>query len=380
MKIYALLTFFLYFALGSSLPLLSEYLVKIGFTGTQVGTVFSIGTFMTIIFQPLWGFVADRTNQIKRVLIFLTIISAAIAFIFPFFKTYAMIIIIYALLQIFFCGTLPLNDAGILHSPYPYGSIRLFGALGFAIAVQISAFLADYVSKYMIFILTGAALLLVVYFANKIKFNNDNSEAMNKKLLKELFKNKDYLFFILVGFFIGGTINAHNTYFGLLYLELGGQVTGIGFAFLLFAMSEVPCLKASTFIIKKIGINSYLILAGALFCIRWFFYGMAPSPNVVLMTFFLQGLSLGSFLAGTAEYIKLHTKKSQTATAITFYNSIALGIGAMICIFLSGIIMDAYSVATVYKFYFAWSLVGFLLLVALVVKERKALIAGKQVG
>ncbi|TDT72540.1 MFS1 family protein [Hypnocyclicus thermotrophus] len=70
MKYYSFLTFFLYFSMGATLPLFSQYLQSIGLSGIEIGSIFSIGTFISILFQPFWGFIADKTNAIKKFLYF----------------------------------------------------------------------------------------------------------------------------------------------------------------------------------------------------------------------------------------------------------------------------------------------------------------------
>jgi PPP family 3-phenylpropionic acid transporter len=357
--------------MGATLPLFSQYLQSIGLTGTEIGTIFSVGTFISILFQPFWGFMADRTNAIKKILIFLLIFSALTISSIPFTKSFMIIAILYASYQFFTCGIFPLNDAATLHSKYEFGRIRQWGSVGFATAAFISSILAQYLSNNIIFYITAFACIIALIFLNKIDAKSSHNETINLALLKDLLKNKNYILFLIMAFFIGGTINANNTYFGLLYKHLGGTTSGIGFAFLLFALSEAPFLKNSDYIIKKFGVNKLLIFSGISFMLRWGIYSFIPSTKLILILFLLQGLSIGTFLAGAAQYINLHTKKSQTATAITIYFSLSLGIGSMLCIFLSGIIIDKINIFAAYKFYLLWSAIGFSVLMYLYYSLKK---------
>ncbi|WP_372629934.1 MFS transporter [Cohnella sp.] len=58
---------FLYFAMFALfLSFLPVYAAKVGISGTHIGFVLGVGSFVSIVSQPLWGMVSDRTKTIKN--------------------------------------------------------------------------------------------------------------------------------------------------------------------------------------------------------------------------------------------------------------------------------------------------------------------------
>ena len=114
--------------------------------------------------------------------------------------------------------------------------------------------------------------------------------------MKKLLSNTNYLVFLIASFLIGGTITANNSYFGLLYGELGGSISGIGLAFLLFAGSEAPIMAVVQNFSKRVNLILGLMISCLFFVLRYYWYGSMPAPKWILAFFFIQGLSIGSYL------------------------------------------------------------------------------------
>lgn len=367
---FAGLSCFIFFGMGAFFPLLSQYLKHIGFSGIQIGTSMSLGTLVAIISQPLWGLLNDNTQKTKEILAFMLLTASIILLFFLVIRSFYIFVIAFGLLQFFLCGVGPINDAIVLQSDFEYGSIRQWGSIGFAVAAFVSSILVENIGIYIIFIVAIVAFISSIMFLKSLQVEKSNTSKIKLNEVKELLKNENYTLFLLGVFFIGGTMNANNAYFSLLYTSLGGTMTGVGFAFLLFASSEAPFMKYSSKIINKVGIEKMIIFSTFIFCLRWLWYSTSPTPKLMITLFFLQGMSIGVFIAGATQYIKQHTKISQRTTALAFYGSFSMGVGSVFCIFISGLIIDYFEIDKVYSFYFIWSMIG-LGILSYVFKSKK---------
>ncbi len=355
---FAGLSYFIFFGTGAFIPLLTQYLKNIGFSGIQIGTAISFGTLISIFSQPFWGFLNDKTHKTKEIMGFMLLIISIILAFFPAIRNFYLFAAAFGLYQFFWCGVSPINDSIVLKSDFEYGSIRQWGAIGFAVAVFVSGLLVDKMGISIIFIVAIAAFIISLLFLKKLHVESSSTARIDLNDVKELLKNKNYTLFLLGAFFIGGTMHGHNAYFGLLYESLGGTVSGVGFAFLLFASSEAPFMKHSSKIIEKMGIEKMMVTSVFIFCLRWLWYGTSPNPKLMILFFFVQGMSIGLFIAGAAQYIKQHTKISQRTTALAFYASFSMGVGSMSSIFISGLILDYFGIDKVYIFYFICCVIG----------------------
>ena len=77
-KSYALY-FFLYCPLGVLSPLIGQYLSSIGFSGTQVGIVTSLGTASAVFAGIFWGKIFANSEKKRKIIAFLFFGASAFA-------------------------------------------------------------------------------------------------------------------------------------------------------------------------------------------------------------------------------------------------------------------------------------------------------------
>lgn len=357
------LFFFSYFGLGALLPLLSVYLEDIGFTGVQIGSIFSIRAIMAIFAPPIWGLISDRYNNHKFLLLVTFIATLVVSFFMPFATTFVMFAFVYAIFNFFQTASTPLSDSLALHSPIPFGDIRKWGAYGFAIAALATGYITRVIDMYFIFVVFGASCLAAILYSAKLNVKVEHESHDLKGELKLLIKNKKFIIFLVYCFLVGNTLISHNTFFGLLYESLGGGTGLIGLAFFLFAVSEAPFMQLSNKLIIKYGVYNVLIFSTAVGMIRWFFYFTRPSTFIILLLFPLQGMFFGTFLSATAHYIKTTVNPSVRSTAVTIYSSVFIGIGGAFSNYIGGYIYDYINIESVYGFFGILCLLGLILII-----------------
>lgn len=367
------LFFFTYFGLGALLPLLTLYLQEKGFSGIEIGSISSIRSIAAIFVPPLWGFLSDRFNLHKRLLMIAIVCTLLVTLGMPLVDTVLTFSIIYALFNAFQCAVNPLSDSIAIHSPIPFGSIRKWGAYGYAIAAALGGILTNFFDLVVIFPLFSISLFISFIFAAKLKFDinkNPLSQALTmsdqhptaQDDLKILLKNKQFLMFLLYVFLVGNTLITNNTFYGPLFKEVGGTTFYLGIAFFLFAISEAPFMQLTTGLIKRLGIYKVLTFSTSIAILRWFFYSLGPAPIVMIVLFPLQGLFFGTFIASTAEYIKMTVRPSVRSTAIAIYSAVFIGAGAAFSNLVGGFILEYINVFAVYTFLGGLCVLGLIVL------------------
>jgi len=369
--IYASWYFFMFFAIGAFLPLFSQFLNFRSFTGIELGLTFSLGSLATIIMQPIWGYISDKFKKPKKIILIITIASCLSALMISINTKIFLIMLFYIVFQGFFSGIGPLSDSILLGSSFEFGKIRLWGAIGFAIGVQLAGLLAEIFGLRIIFLILILSYLVTLLILEKVEVGKLEEHPIKKNDIFKLFKNIDFIIFLLASFMISGTITAHNNYFGILYRELGGTIAGIGLAFLLFAGSEAPIMMLSQNIAKKVNLSLALFISSLIYNIRWFWYGTGPSPNWILILFLLQGLSIGSYLVFSVLFIRENTNPKLRTTAIAIFTSFSTGVGGMCIQYISGIIKEKSNIMEVYTFYSYVTMVASILFLFLYLKNRK---------
>ncbi|MBO8165090.1 MAG: MFS transporter [Brevibacillus sp.] len=346
---------FIYYGFGAFYPLISQYYKSIQLTGTQIGTISSITPLVSIIVQPLWGMICDRYQIRKPVLILALLLTAGIALLFTTVSAYAWILVLFTVFSVFQCALVPISDSlGLTYAireKTQFGNLRLWGAVGFAVAVFFTGLAVQAWGVNAIFYCFALALLVAVFFLRGIPDEGTQMSANIFNGLGELIRLPRYVLFLISSFFIFGAVNANNIWFAIYYQHIGGTVAGIGLAFLLFAGSEAPFMKVASSFARRYGLELTILLAGSVSALRWFWYGTAPSTTMVIGLFFIQGISVGFYLASAAQYVRENTPDALQVTALAIFNSIGHGLGSMVCNLLGGIIMDYAGILATYHFF-----------------------------
>lgn len=348
-----------FFALGSFLPLFAIYLKSIGMNGRQIGNITAVGSFVTIFAAPLIGYIADRFHFHKKMHIALLAISGFSALFIPLTNHYVLLIVIIFFFNLGLSGLNPILDSIALHVDIPFGKLRLWGAIGFGAASGSMGFLADLLGLKIIFIFYTIVAFIAILIMSRINVSISNSKTMSGKDFIALLTNKTFLLFLFYSFLVASTVNGQNIFFGLLFEEIGGNITLLGITFLLFTFSEAPFMHFGASYIQRSNVNVTLLIAPLVLSLRWFYYGLFGTPTMIIILFFIQGFTYIFFLLGTAEYIKRNVDKSLRSTAMALFASIGFGLGGLFSNLLSGNIYDHFSARAIYVAYGVICLVAF---------------------
>ncbi|WP_078544977.1 MFS transporter [Litchfieldia alkalitelluris] len=380
---FSLVYFFFFFGLGSLTPLLSVYLKgDIGLTGTQIGMIMSITPVVMIIAQPMWGMLTDYTQKPRIILSFTLIISAIIGIIYSSVSSYLALILVAAILSFFQSSIIPIADSLTISYVQKvkgnYGALRLWGAVGFAIAVLFAGRLSEMFTMSVIFYCYSVMLFITALLTWKMPGERSSVQVDLKKGINTLMKMPKFVLFLLATFMIFGPISANNVYFGLLITDIGGTLTGVGIAFLLGAGSEAPFMKVAGNWIERLGMLKVLGLAGLVSGLRWVLYFFDPSLTLIYITTIAQGISVGLFIPAALQYVRDISPKSVNATAVSLYAAIGNGLGSWFCTYVGGIIFDLSGILTVYLFFSLITGIGLVILFVINFIDKKKKVMATQ--
>ena len=346
----AILYFFLYCPLGIIAPLIGQYLSSIGFSGTQVGLITSMGTGVAIFATLLWGRIYANSHKKRIVLIIMCLASATLGVVSTTTTVFLLYAALYSVLY-FFQGPLHgLADAFVISKSNNFSAIRALGAAGYAVAVFIAGRYAENYGLKGIFYMYAITLVITAIFIMMESEPDFRKDEEKKVSIGEVFKNKKFVKLLICSFFLMGTNITNSTYFGYLFREQGGDVAGIGFAFLLMAGSEAPFMALTPFMSKKIGSEKLLLIGMALMAIRFGFYATGPSHTVLLGTFFMQGIANGIILVELVKAFGNVVEERLSSMSISIYYAIGNSMSVILCNMIGGIVLDAAGPQAVYLF------------------------------
>lgn len=381
---------FTYLAIGMLLPLLGQYLSGIGFSGVQIGIITATGTAIGIGASPFWGYCSHHSKDGTRVVFSLCIITPLIVLCLILLKVYAVFLLGFAVFSFFQTAIMPLSDAMTLQAKAPFGAIRKWGAIGFAAGVFLAGQLAELTSLAVIFPLCAVAYTSAGIIIGRLRYVRRREaieaseprpasletakESSENRMIEEkarkhgsyfiLFRNKKLMALLFSAFFICGTNVANNTYFGFLYKDVGGTIAGIGVALLLMCGGEAPFMAWTDRLSRKFTMERLILISMTISALRYLWYSTGPSPELLIGTFFLQGMVNGIVLVEFVRYISKLVEPAMIGMAMTLYQAVSSNGSSILCQLIGGTILDQFGGARVYLFFSVYNMIGIVLYVS----------------
>jgi len=340
----------------------------------QIGIITSIGTLVGIGASPFWGYRSHRSKDSLRIVLQLCIVTTLLIVSLVLAKQYVLFLLGYAAFAFFQTPIMPLTDAVTLENRIPFGAVRKWGALGFAAGVFLAGQIAEATSLATIFPLCGFCYAVAWVVMMRLRRDRDKvgtasdcekrqADIPKKKLhggYGILFRNKKLIALLISAFFICGTNIANNIYFGFLYKEVGGSIAGIGVAFLLMCSSEAPFMAWTERLEKILTMEKMILISMIISALRYLWYSTGPAPELLIGTFFIQGMVNGIVLVEFVRYVSKLVEPAMIGMALTLYQALSSGSSSILCQFISGVILDYFGGIRVYLFFAVYNMIGIL--------------------
>lgn len=357
------------------LTFLPVYLQDKGLTGTEIGWVLSIGPLASIISQPFWGYLSDKYKTVKKILL-IAIVGMNIGSIIFFQMNHLIPILIFAALFYFFSSPVgALSDSLAQRRAnelkISFGSIRMWGSIGFGISALIVGEILDHVGvQYMFwpYIIMGIVLLTVASFTKDVK---TDSQPIDLQDVRNLLRNKDFILFLLVMMFITVTHRASDSYIGIYIVELGGTERLIGWSWFIAVMSEALVFGTAVYWFRKFNPLFFIIIAAVLYAIRWFIYGSATSPYYILAFQALHGVTFGVFFTAAFDYVTRIIPSFLQSTGHLIFYSVLFGVSGIIASMGGGFIIENYGGQTLYQVMGVTTSIGLIFLIAYFIRIKR---------
>ncbi|MDR0271380.1 MFS transporter [Paenibacillus sp.] len=356
---------FLFFALlALFIPFLPLYFSEQGLNETQIGSIIGIGGFITLIAQPLWGMISDRTRTIRKVLLILVVCTTITGYLLYSTSNYAFILVFVMLTYFFLMPIDPLTESlnfRVAESVgISYGSLRTFGALGYAVMSLVAGYLmTEYGSRSLGYSFAGLGIvsLIVTFFMPDAPVSG---KPVTMKSLKNFLSNKETLLFLVLVFISSIPARMNDTFLGLYIKDLGGKPSLLGLAWFLAAGSEILVFSLSYWWLRKNKELAIISLAGAFYFIRFFISAWIKDPNWMAYIQLLQLFTFPVFYTAAIQYLYRIVPVEWRATGQTVLALLFFGVSGILSSFAGGALYQAFGGKTMYLTISGMSFIGML--------------------
>ena len=361
----------------SFLPLLLTYR---GLNAQEIGWVLAIGPAISIIAQPFWGFISDKFQTVRKVLI-ITLTGLLISGFFYFQAQTLLLILGFSIIFYFFQSSIaPLADSLAQRRSeefgVPFGSIRTWGSIGFATFSILIGVIVEW---------TGIEYLIIPYFimaaftlfiSTRVADVTIERTSIQLRDLKQLFKSPPLIFFLAVLFLVAVTHRMNDSYMSLFISELGGGDNIVGIAWFVGVVSEALVIAFAGKWLKKLHPLIFMTASGLVFSLRWMVYSIVTDPTLIVGLQVLNGLSYGVFFVMSFQYVtRLIPVKLQTSGHL-LYSTVIFGISGIVASLGGGYLFEQFGGAVLYFIMGILALLGscFILLYHVIIREQSRVV------
>ncbi|MCP4654724.1 MAG: MFS transporter [bacterium] len=332
---------------GIFFPYYSLYLDEaLGLSGTQIGVVMAMIPLVSLIVQPLWGHLADRTGSRPAVLAGLATAAAIAYLLLSGAGGFSSAWLGTAALAIFATTVLPLvtavSMAAVRTRTHSYGFIRMWGTAGFLVTVVLFPLVLKHLEAAplagalpwhgLAWIFPATALLSLM--AAGVALLLPRTEAVvvraesgaGRQLLRHPPVVRLVFLVFAVHLFMQGPINL----FPLYIVDRGGDVESIGRMWIFMLLLEIPLIGFTGHTLRRLGARGLLTVGVVAEGVRWGICAMTTNMALIAAVQLLHGVGIAGIMVGAPLYLEQAVPERLRATGQAVISAAGFGAGAAV--------------------------------------------------
>jgi PPP family 3-phenylpropionic acid transporter len=325
--------YFAYFAyVGALVPYFSLWLAAQGFGAAHIALVLAMPQIARVFAPALWGWLADKGGRQREIVVF-----AAFAVLLGFAALYAVrgvggVALVMLVLSVLAAGSMPLVEAATLASTEGqagrYGPIRLWGSIGFILAVLGTGAWLDHHGTQAVLDIVVLLAALVCVAAFGIPARARRPEAASVERMGAVLGRSDVLAFFGACMCMSVAHGALYAFYSI-YLEAAGYSKAvIGVLWTLGVVAEVLVFLRLPQLMRRFSLRTLLIASFACAALRFAAIGWAVDWLAVLVAAqLLHAATFGAFHAASIAAVHRLFPGRIAARGQALYSSLTYGVG-----------------------------------------------------
>jgi PPP family 3-phenylpropionic acid transporter len=333
--------YFFYFAfVGAFAPYFTLYLQDLGLSAWEIGVLMSVPQVMRLVAPNVWGWLADHLGR-RAAIVRLAALCSTLGFAgFFFTRDYWAMFGAMTLVWFFWSAALPLVEAITLDhlhgQPDRYGSIRVWGSVGFIVSVLGVGVLLDFLP--IAALLWVCVIILASVLASALPLRDTKVGAGGTVApLGDLLRRPVVIALLAACFFMSVAHGPLYVFFSIHLVEHGYDKMAVGMFWSLGVFAEIGVFMVMPRLMRRVSLRDILLASFALAVLRFLLIGWA-ADSVVLLLFaqLMHGATFGAYHAGAMAALTRWFAPAQQARIQGLYGSISFGAGGMIGGLISG--------------------------------------------
>lgn len=373
-----LMNFLQFFIWGSWLISIGGYLGgTLGFSGMQIGAVFSTLGIASLFMPAVMGIIADKWINAEKLLGMCHLMGAVLLFWASTVTDPDLFFYVMLLNSMFYMPTIALNSTVsfivLKQKGYDvvtdFPPIRVWGTIGFIAAMWIVD-LFGWKSSSMQLIFSSVSSLFLGFYAFTLPGCKPEISKQKKTLLARfgldalvLFRQKKMAVFFLFAMFLGAALQITNA-FGGSFLESFNlthpDTFGVKHPIVLLSisqMSETFFILTIPFFLHRFGIRKVMLISMFAWVLRFGLFGIGDPGGglyLLILSMIVYGMAFDFFNISGSLFVETEADPRIRASAQGLFMIMTNGFGAFIGGIASGWVVDLFTVGGVRNWQSIW--------------------------
>lgn len=356
--------YFFYFGfVGAFSPYFALYLQSLNFSAADIAILMSLMQVMRILAPNLWGWLAERLG-VPVLIVRLSAVASLAGFALFFLTTeFAGIFVGMALMAFFWSAALPLIESiTFTHlglQTQRYGSIRVWGSVGFIVAVLGIGHALDFLPIDAILWMTASILAGIVVCAFWVPDAARPTAGRVQLSLREALARPQVRALLGACFFMSAAHGALYVFYSIYLVDNGYGKALVGWMWTLGVLAEIAVFLSMPRLMKRHSLRAILLFSFAAAVLRFLLIGWGVgSLAVLLFAQLLHGATFAAYHAAAIAAVSQWFPGKLQSTGQALYGSLSFGAGGMVGGLSSGLTWDTIGPAWTYSLGSAFAFAG----------------------
>ena len=323
-----------YFAMvgggGFLAPFLNLFFTRQNLGGFEIGLIVSIGSVVGLIAAPAWARMSAQSKHPLRLLQVALVLMGVLTIILSQQRVFLWLSFFFTLRVLAGAGISPLSDALALRVTAVlkagYGSVRVWGSIGWAVLVLSSGWLNDHFGIQSAFIgsalAMGAAAVLLIFVKRADSLTRPaagSPKASFRLVAGRILRHRGLvglgIMLVIIGFGNIGVTQFENIYLS----QLGARDSLIGVASMVGSVVEIPGMLWADFMVRRHSPAAILLVSLAISCGLRLLVFFFPSVFLIIAAKAAWGVAFSFNTVALIKYIGERTLAHETGTALAIF-------------------------------------------------------------
>jgi MFS transporter, PPP family, 3-phenylpropionic acid transporter len=360
--------YFSYFAfIGAFSPYFGLYYQSLGFSAWDIGVLMSLLQVMRLVAPNIWGWLAERLGARMPIVRFAAAMSILGFGVLFFTERFVGIFVGMTVLAFFWGAALPLTESVTLShlggQSSGYGKIRVWGSVGFILAVLGCGYLLDLAPVRILLWVTLGTLVGITVSALAVPDAAPRQHDSDHWRLREILRRPEVTALLIACFAMSAAHGTLYVFYSIYLVDHGYGKALVGWLWTVGVLAEIGAFLAMPALLRLFSLRAILLFSLGCAVVRFGMIGWGVDSLVVLLVAqILHGATFGAYHASAVATVNLWFGGRHQARGQAIYSSVSFGAGGMVGGLVSGYMWEGIGPALTFTVSSAFALAGLVFL------------------